>query len=227
MVARFTLLDPIGQAYSQPVELTSPNFEDGQPIPLAFAFCAPDGDGGAMFSSNRNPGLEWHDAPSAARSFAIVCVDPDAPSVGDDVNRTDREVPSDLERADFYHWAVVDIPTGRTMIEAGDFSEGVTPRGKPDELGPYGTRQGLNDYTGWFAGDDDMEGEYFGYDGPCPPWNDSIPHRYRFTVYALDVEQCPVVDPFTGADVLAAVESHVLAQASLTGTYALNPRLLA
>ena len=52
---------------------------------------------------------------------------------------------------------------------------------------PRGARQGINDYTGWFAGDKDMAGNYFGYDGPCPPWNDEIPHRYVFTLYALDV----------------------------------------
>ena len=39
----------------------------------------------------------------------------------------------------------------------------------------------------WFASDKDMAGDYHGYDGPCPPWNDEIPHRYVFTVYALDV----------------------------------------
>ena len=33
-----------------------------------------------------------------------------------------------------------------------------------------------------------MSGDYFGYDGPCPPWNDSIVHHYVFTVYALDVD---------------------------------------
>ena len=54
---------------------------------------------------------------------------------------------------------------------------GVTPRGKsgPDSAG--GTRSGLNGYTEWFAGDADMGGQYFGYDGPCPPWNDERPQE--------------------------------------------------
>jgi hypothetical protein len=68
-----------------------------------------------------------------------------------------------------------------------------------------------------------MAGRYFGYDGPCPPWNDSIVHHYLFTLYALDVEHCPVAGDFTGPEVLAAIAGHVLDQASLTVTYSLNP----
>ncbi len=50
-------------------------------------------------------------------------------------------------------------------------------------------RHGINSYTGWFASDPQMEGDYFGYDGPCPPWNDSIVHHYIFTLYALDINE--------------------------------------
>ena len=46
-----------------------------------------------------------------------------------------------------------------------------------------------------------MGGSYYGYDGPCPPWNDSIPHHYLFTLYALDIEQCPVEEGFGGPQV--------------------------
>ncbi|HLR78352.1 MAG TPA: YbhB/YbcL family Raf kinase inhibitor-like protein, partial [Burkholderiaceae bacterium] len=101
----------------------------------------------------------------------------------------------------------------------------ITPRGKAGPLALDGTRQGLNDYTQWFAGDHDMNGDYFGYDGPCPPWNDSIVHRYVFTVYALDVAEVDVTGRFTGPDVLKAIDGHVLAQASITGLYTLNPRV--
>ena len=110
--------------------------------------------------------------------------------------------------------------------------QGVIARGKPGPEALVGTatagglRHGLNDYTGWFADDADMKGDYFGYDGPCPPWNDTIPHRYVFTVYALDIDRVPVEGKFTGADVRRAIEGHVLAQASYTGTYALNPKLV-
>jgi hypothetical protein len=70
-----------------------------------------------------------------------------------------------------------------------------------------------------------MSGNYFGYDGPCPPWNDSIKHHYVFTLYALDVEKCPVEGNFGGADVRKAIAGHVLAEAKLTGIYTLNPKV--
>jgi Raf kinase inhibitor-like YbhB/YbcL family protein len=71
-----------------------------------------------------------------------------------------------------------------------------------------------------------MEGRYFGYDGPAPPWNDSIIHHYVFTVYALDVDRVDVDGDFTGPEVREAIQGHVLADASLQGTYTQNPRLI-
>jgi Raf kinase inhibitor-like YbhB/YbcL family protein len=70
-----------------------------------------------------------------------------------------------------------------------------------------------------------MSGDYYGYDGPCPPWNDAIQHRYVFTVFALDVPRLAVEGRFAGADVRRAIQGHVLAQAAITGVYTLNPRL--
>jgi len=68
-----------------------------------------------------------------------------------------------------------------------------------------------------------MKGDYFGYDGPCPPWNDTLPHHYVFILYALDIPRLPLDGTLRGAEVRAALSGHVLAQASLTGRYALNP----
>jgi Raf kinase inhibitor-like YbhB/YbcL family protein len=68
-----------------------------------------------------------------------------------------------------------------------------------------------------------MAGDYFGYDGPCPPWNDSIPHRYIFTLFALDLEKCPVQRKFKAAEVIKAIKGHVLGSAQLTALYSLNP----
>ena len=70
-----------------------------------------------------------------------------------------------------------------------------------------------------------MRGDYHGYDGPCPPWNDEIVHHYVFTVYALDIEHLPLTGKFGGPEVRAAMQGHILAEASLTGTYTLNPKL--
>lgn len=206
------------------MKLTTAAFENGARIPAENAFC--DFGEPVSMSSNINPNLEWSDLPDGTKSLVLICHDPDVPSKGDDVNQADREVPSDLPRVDFFHWVLVDIDPNST-IEKGQFSDGVTARGKqgPDSIN--GTRHGLNDYTGWFAGDDDMKGDYFGYDGPAPPWNDSIVHHYHFTLFALDVEKCPVEGVFTGADVRSAIEPHTLGSATVIGTYFLNKRLRA
>lgn len=203
------------------MQLQSSSFSDGQRIPGEFAFAVIDAP--IKLSSNRNPHLRWTGVPQGTKSFALICHDPDVPSKGDDVNQAGRSVPASLPRVDFYHWLLADIPATMHEIAAGEFSNSVTARGKSGPPGPRGTTQGINDYTGWFAGDKDMSGNYFGYDGPCPPWNDEILHHYVFTLYALDIERCPVHGNFKGPDLLTAIKGHVLAQASLTGTYSLNP----
>ena len=207
------------------MKLRSDSFQDGQPIPGEYAFCVIDPKSHVTLSGNRNPHLAWDDVPAGTRSFALICHDVDVPSKPDDLFKDDREIPSTLPRVDFFHWVLVDLPASETAIPAGSYSKEVTPRGKAGPATPQGTRQGINDYTGWFASDHDMNGDYYGYDGPCPPWNDSILHRYVFTLYALDVERVAVDGRFTGPDVLKAIERHVLAKAAITGTYTLNPRL--
>ncbi|MDJ0498646.1 MAG: YbhB/YbcL family Raf kinase inhibitor-like protein [Acidimicrobiia bacterium] len=208
------------------MELRSESFSDGDPIPADYAFGVPDPDTHVSFAANRNPHLRWSEAPAGTQSFALICHDRDVPTRPDDVNQEGREVPSDLPRTDFFHWVAVDLPASLNEIAAGSFSDGVVPRGQQVAAGPHGSRQGLNDYTGWFAGDPDMEGSYFGYDGPCPPWNDSLVHHYVFTLYALDTTEVDVSGDFSGAAVREAIAGHVLAEAAITGTYTLNPRLI-
>ena len=123
------------------------------------------------------------------------------------------------------------------FIYSDDLSDGATidplfafGKKQPDEhmafsdnLNPHlAWRQGLNDYMAFMAGSK-MAGDYFGYDGPCPPWNDERLHHYWFTVYAVDIESLDLPDRFDGRDVMAALDGHVLAEASLTGTYSLHP----
>jgi Raf kinase inhibitor-like YbhB/YbcL family protein len=205
------------------MELYSESFDDGDEIPGQFAFCVPDPDTHATYGDNLNPHFAWSDLPEETESLVLICHDPDVPSKGDDVNQEGREVPSDLDRIDFYHWVLVDIDPELEGIDEGEYSEEVTPHGKDVADGPHGTRQGINDYTNWFDGNPDMEGDFYGYDGPCPPWNDSIVHHYTFTLYALDVAKCPIEGVFTGADVLDVIEPHVLDQARIVGLYSLNP----
>ncbi|WP_420995955.1 YbhB/YbcL family Raf kinase inhibitor-like protein [Cupriavidus sp. 30B13] len=213
------------------MKIWSKAFGDNGPIPVEFAFGAMDPAAHVALSANRNPDLHWDEAPAETRSFVLICHDPDVPSRGDDVNQEGREVPASLPRVDFFHWVLVDIPPGLRSISAGSHSDGVIARGKPGPEATGGTaaagglRHGLNDYTGWFANDPDMKGDYYGYDGPCPPWNDALLHHYVFTVYALDIDRLPLDGTFTGAQVREAIRGHVLAQAAITGTYTLNPKL--
>jgi hypothetical protein len=207
------------------MKLTCKSFAENGRIPVEFAFCAPDPKTHVTLSKNRNPELSWSELPAGTKSLALICHDPDVPSKPDDVNQEGRTISAKLPRVDFYHWVLVDLDPKSGPIKAGEFSDGVTARGKKGPDGPRGTRQGINDYTMWFASDKDMSGNYFGYDGPCPPWNDEIPHHYVFTLYALGVARCGVSGTFKGPDVLAAIRGQLLGQAALTGVYSLNPKV--
>jgi len=212
------------------MKLWSDSWANGDRIPERYAAGRPDGKGGATFSDNLNPHLEWSEVPTGTRSFVLICHDFDVPSRGDDVNKTDREVPAELPRTDFFHWVLVDVPVASHRIAEGSFSRGFTARGKGGPAvglaGFESARHGLNDYTGWFAGNADMAGNYFGYDGPFPPFNDSLIHHYVFTLYALKVERVALEGTFNGAEARRAIRDHVLAEATHSGTYTLNRRLL-
>ena len=198
------------------MRIHSDSFEHRQPIPVEFALGAPGGFGG-----NRNPHLAWDDAPAGTRSFALLCIDTDAPTDGALVANAAVPIPVAHPRGDFVHWAVADIPAGTREIPAGSCSDGLRQRGKPAGRDAGGL-SGRNDYTGWFAGDAQMGGDYFGYDGPYPPPHDLRVHRYFFRVFALDVERLELPAVFTASDVFRAMQGHVLAEASTYGTYRPN-----
>ncbi|HSX64587.1 MAG TPA: YbhB/YbcL family Raf kinase inhibitor-like protein [Pseudoxanthomonas sp.] len=201
------------------MRIWSDSFDDGARIPAQFAMGKPDG-----FAGNRNPHLAWDDVPDGTRSFALLCIDPDAPTVREMVGRDDVEIPVEQPRTEFVHWVMSDIPADVREIAAGSCSDGVTAHGKPNPPGPAGARQGQNGYTGFFADNPDMSGDYLGYDGPYPPFNDLRVHRYFFHLYALDVETLDLPQAFSAADVQRAVQGHTLAEAQVHGTYSLNPR---
>jgi len=198
----------------------SHSFNNGQPIPAEFAAGTADG-----FAPNRNPHLAWGGVPEGTAAFALLCIDPDVPTVADMVGCVDVEIPAEQPRTDFIHWVMIDIPASVREIAAGSCSDGVTPGGKRTPAGPAGARQGLNDYTGWFAGDAQMAGDWRGYDGPYPPANDLRLHRYFFRVFALSVAQLDVPERFTAADALRAMQGQVLAEAAIHGTCSLHPAL--
>jgi phosphatidylethanolamine-binding protein (PEBP) family uncharacterized protein len=206
------------------MKLWSDGWANGDAIPERFA-AGKLGADGVGFSDNLSPHLAWTGLPAGTQSLVLVCHDFDVPSRGDDVNKPDREVPADLPRVDFFHWLLVDLPPSITHFAEGEWSRGFTARGKPGPAAAQGARQGLNDYTGWFAGDAAMAGQYFGYDGPFPPFNDSLIHHYVFTLYALAVPRLAVEGAFSGADVRRALAEQVLGSATHSGTYTLNRRL--
>lgn len=207
------------------MKLWSNSWADGGRIPPHFAAGRFHDTAGVTFSDNLNPHLAWSGLPAGTKSLVLICHDRDVPSVADDVNRTDREIPAGLARVDFFHWVLVDLPASLSTIGQGEFSRGFTARGKPGPATLHGARHGINDYTGWFAGNPEMAGDYYGYDGPFPPFNDSIVHHYVFTLYALPVERLAIEGRFTGGDVRAAIAGQVLAEAEFSGTYTLNRRL--
>ena len=199
------------------MRVRSESFGRGQPIPAEFALGAPGGFGG-----NRNPHVAWDEVPDGTRSFALLCIDTDAPT-DPALVAGEAPIPVDHPRGDFVHWVVTDLPAGTRSIAAGAASDGVTEGGKgAGGIDGIGGRQGLNDYTGWFAGDPAMRGDYHGYDGPYPPAHDLRLHRYFFRVFALDVPTLELPDRFTAADVFGAMHGHVLAEGAEYGTYTLN-----
>lgn len=208
------------------MKLSSESFSDNGTIPGRNAFGIPDADEHMALGGNLSPQLSWTDVPAEARSLVLFCIDPDVPSVADDVNQDGKVVPASLPRVDFFHWVMVDLAAADGELAEGECSCEVTLGGKSDPPGPAGSRQGVNNYTDFLGGDETMGGEYRGYDGPCPPWNDEILHHYHFRLYAIDLEKCPVEDGFRGPDVLAAIDGHVVAESEVVGTYSLNPELI-
>ncbi len=184
------------------MQLRSESFQHDRAIPARLAFgkaAAP-----VALSDNRSPHLAWKDAPAGTGRPTWFTSSP---------------------RVEFVHWLLANIPAECGELAEGACSDEVTPRGKREPFGPPGSVQGLNDYTGWFAGDAAMAGQYLGYDGPCPPWNDALLHHYHFSVSALDVPALKLAPGFTLAELRAAMAGHVLAEASLVGTYTLNSAL--
>lgn len=205
------------------MKITSTTFDDMGFMPDVCAFGLLGPDKQYQWGANRNPHFAWSDLPDGTRSLVLINDDLDVPVKLDTFNKDGSVVAKDQQRRSLCHWVLVDIDPALESLIFGEFSEGVTVGGKSGPQATHGTRQGINEYTDWFKNDDKMRGNYFGYDGPCPPWNDERPHRYVFTLYALDIPRLPVEGTFDKYAVVAAMRGHVLAEASITGLYALNP----
>ena len=104
----------------------------------------------------------------------------------------------DAPRGTWNHWLLWNLPPDWRKVP-----EGIAKEHAPKTLG--GGVQGRNSWP------------RLGYGGPTPPPGTGT-HRYVFTLYALD----RALDLAPGADkaaLVARMEGHVLAKASLTGTY--------
>lgn len=93
------------------------------------------------------------------------------------------------------HWVLYDLSPKFLHLPEGM---------PPSEVTPEGAKQGVNDFR------------RSGYGGPCPP--PGKPHRYFFKLYALDIEP-GLPAGATKADLLRAMEGHVLAEGQLVGLY--------
>lgn len=78
------------------LQLTSPDFEDGQPLP-GFAWSSD------RAGEDRHPALEWSAAPAGTKSLAISCFDPDAPT-----------------GSGYWHWAAFNLPADLRSLASSD-----------------------------------------------------------------------------------------------------------
>lgn len=206
------------------MNLRSDSFAPYQTLDARFAFGKHHETDHFQLAGNHNPHLAWDGVPDGTRSFVLLCVDEEVPTVGDNVNQEGKSVDVWLPRTSFFHWVLVDLPPTLTEIAEGAHAAGPVAGGKSAAAAtPDGGRSGLNSYTQWFAGDETMGGDWHGYDGPAPPWNDERIHAYRFQVFALDVPTLPLADGFSGQDVRNAMGGHILGSCELVGLYAINP----
>ncbi|MFC5994265.1 YbhB/YbcL family Raf kinase inhibitor-like protein [Pseudonocardia hispaniensis] len=104
--------------------LTSTDIADG--VPLASAQVSGIFGAGGQ---DRSPQLSWRDFPTATRSFAVTCYDPDAPT-----------------GSGFWHWAVADIPAEVTGLPSG--ASGPDGAGLPQGAICLANDAGLHHYLG-------------------------------------------------------------------------------
>lgn len=100
----------------------------------------------------------------------------------------------DAPAGTWVHWVLFNLPA-----ETRELAENIPP----DRTLPNGARQGTSDFG------------RIGYGGPCPP---SGTHRYFFKIYALDA-QIDLADGADKAQLLKAIEGHILDQGQLIGKY--------
>ncbi len=211
-------------ASAQTLQVSVDSFKNGEMIPHKYTFCVPAAQGHTTGGPNISPSVSWSKGPAATKSYAIILHDTDAPAEQrEKMNKEGETLTSAVPRRNFFHWILVDIPPNVTSLAEGAESNARVPRGKPATPAAAGGVHGLNDYTKAMAANEAMKGQYYGYDGPCPPWNDENVHHYHFTVYALSVPTLNLGKDFDGVAATAALKDKVVAQGEVLGLYTQNP----
>ena len=96
----------------------------------------------------------------------------------------------------WWHWIAVNIPANVSKL----------PSGASNKSMPKGTIEIANDY------------DKIGFGGACPPKGDK-PHRYIFTIYALDVPRLDIKPDTNNPIAGFMINSHAIAKASLMAYY--------
>lgn len=154
--------------------LASSDVRHSEPMPAAHP----------LAGDNVSPHLRWEGAPEGTKSYVVTCFDPDAPT------------PSG-----FWHWVVVNIPSGVTELlrDAGRENGARLPAGAFHCRNDYGKK---------------------GYSGAAPPEGDRA-HRYFFVVHAVDLDKLGVDDNATPAVVSFNLVFRTIGRAVLAPTYRL------
>ena len=199
------------------------SFKNGAMMPNKFSFCAPAAQGHTTGGANINPSISWSKGPRGTKSYAVILYDTDSPAEQrEKMNKEGETLTAAVPRRNFFHWILVDIPANVTSIKEGADSNARVVHGKAATPSAAGVK-GLNDYTKATAANDAMKGQYYGYDGPCPPWNDENVHHYHFSVYALSVASLGLPKDFDGAAAQDAMKGKILAQGEELGLFTQNP----
>ena len=192
---------------------------DGR-LPVSAAYCPPAKMDPARY--NISPSVSWSRGPAGTRSYALIMTDLDVPKDLSLINKPGATITADTPRVPFIHWVLVDIPPSITRLRTGEESAGFVLKGKPFGPTDHGVR-GANVYTFFYPKDSDLAGPRGGYDGPCPPHNDLVPHRYVTYVYALDVATLGLSGLFFGEDAQRAMQGHILASGEADASYSAAP----
>ena len=188
---------------------------DGR-LPVSASYCPPTKMDPAEY--NISPGVSWSPGPAGTRSYALIMTDLDVPRDLSLIDKPGVTLHADTPRIPFIHWVLVDIPPTITRLRKGEESPGFVLKGKPIGLTDHGLR-GANVYTYYYSRESGLSGPRGGYDGPCPPHNDAIAHRYVTYVYALDVATLGLSGLFFGEAAERAMQGHILASGNAHASY--------